>query len=47
MGVPVVPWSGNILKASLCKLQDHGIAMRFGLNLPNNSEDEAFPPVNH
>ncbi|KAL2193975.1 hypothetical protein P885DRAFT_43990, partial [Corynascus similis CBS 632.67] len=42
---PVVPWSGNILRASLCKYQDHNIAMRFGLCLPKNGED--FDPVEH
>ena len=43
-GFPVVPWTGNILKASLCKLQDHGIPMRFGLVWP---EGEDFDPVEH
>ncbi|RGP58639.1 krueppel like ous 1 [Fusarium longipes] len=28
---PMVPWKSNLLKASLCKGPDHGIAMRFGL----------------
>jgi hypothetical protein len=42
-----VPWTGSILKASLCKFQDHGIAMRFGLCLPNNGENDSFDPVEH
>ncbi|KAH6850199.1 hypothetical protein B0I37DRAFT_428192 [Chaetomium sp. MPI-CAGE-AT-0009] len=44
-GLPIVPWVGNILKASLCKDQDHGVAMRFGLCLPRKGED--FDPVEH
>jgi uncharacterized Zn-finger protein len=44
-GLPVVPWTTNVLKASLCRKQDHGIAMRFGLCLPGNGED--FDPVEH
>ncbi|KAH6623225.1 hypothetical protein F5144DRAFT_615065 [Chaetomium tenue] len=43
-GLPVIPWSGNPLSASLCKLQDHGIAMKFGLVWPDN---EDFDPINH
>lgn len=43
-GFPVVPWTSNRLKASLCKKQDHGIAMLFGYNRPDNEE---FDPVKH
>lgn len=43
-GLPVVPWTRNPLKASLCKKQDHGIAMRFGLAWP---EGEDFDPLEH
>ncbi|SPQ20051.1 b226b31c-ec1d-4b71-8ca7-9485d6eda6f1 [Thermothielavioides terrestris] len=44
-GFAVLPWAGNILKASLCRARDHGVAMRFGLNLPNNGQP--FDPVEH
>ncbi|KAK4243037.1 hypothetical protein C7999DRAFT_45057 [Corynascus novoguineensis] len=43
-GIPVVPWSGNVFKASLCKNQDHGIAMIFGLEPFKGTE---FDPVKH
>lgn len=33
-----VPWSGNMMKASLWKDQDHGIAMIFGLKGEQASE---------
>jgi hypothetical protein len=43
-GLPIVPWTGNPLCASLCKLQDHGIPMVFGLAWPDGEE---FDPVEH
>ncbi|KAM0218237.1 hypothetical protein ACHAQI_001424 [Fusarium lateritium] len=30
-GLPLVPWQSHILRMSLCKKQDHGIAMVFGI----------------
>ena len=30
-GLPILPWTGNVFKFSLCKGPDHGIAMLFGL----------------
>ncbi|KAF4994612.1 hypothetical protein FGRMN_5681 [Fusarium graminum] len=30
-GLPIVPWGSHILRWSLCKKQDHGIAMVFGI----------------
>ncbi|KAK4034034.1 hypothetical protein C8A01DRAFT_19101, partial [Parachaetomium inaequale] len=44
-GFPIVPWTGNVFKASLCKDQDHGIPMVFGLVL--SDRDTAFDPVEH
>lgn len=41
-GLPIVPWVGNILRASICKDQDHGIAMRFGIV---TRDDQPFNPV--
>ena len=43
-GLPLVPWIHHAFKMSLCKFQDHGIAMRFGLVQP---EGEDFDPVMH
>lgn len=43
-GLPVVPWINNLFCASLCKKQDHGIAMKFGFAFNN---DDAFDPVDH
>jgi hypothetical protein len=42
-GLPLVPWARHAFVASLCKKQDHGIAMLFGLT---NSE-ETFDPLRH
>lgn len=42
--LPMVPWVAHPLKASLCKKQDHGIAMLFGF-LPTKRED--FDPIRH
>ncbi|KFH44773.1 hypothetical protein ACRE_044230 [Hapsidospora chrysogenum ATCC 11550] len=42
-GLPLVPWVRNAFVASLCKKQDHGIAMLFGFT---NSE-ETFDPLRH
>ncbi|KAK4083722.1 uncharacterized protein Triagg1_1384 [Trichoderma aggressivum f. europaeum] len=39
-GLPLVPWTSHPLKSSLCKKQDHGICMLFGLR-----EQEEFNPV--
>ncbi|KFH40527.1 Zinc finger protein-like protein [Hapsidospora chrysogenum ATCC 11550] len=41
-GLPIIPWVYHACKASLCKKQDHGIAMKFGL-LPHDK----FDPVAH
>jgi hypothetical protein len=43
-GLPIVPWTSHILKASLCKKDDHGIAMLFGLTCPEGQE---FDSVEH
>jgi hypothetical protein len=43
-GLPTMPWVGNLLKASLCKGPDHGIAMLFGITC---SEEQEFDPVEH
>jgi uncharacterized C2H2 Zn-finger protein len=43
-GLPIVPWVHNPLRASLCKKQDHSIAMVSGLAWP---DDEEFDPVKH
>ncbi|VZI07806.1 unnamed protein product [Fusarium fujikuroi] len=41
-GLPRVPWRHHIMRSSLCKKQDHGIAMVFGIaNHPD------FDPVQH
>ncbi|XEU95364.1 hypothetical protein FSHL1_000648 [Fusarium sambucinum] len=41
-GLPIVPWISHILRVSLCKKQDHGIAMVFGIaDVPD------FDPVQH
>lgn len=40
-GRPVVPWVGNIFRFPLRKLQDYGIAMRFGLV----TKEGPFDPV--
>lgn len=42
-GLPMVPWIGNPLRAALCKLQDHGIAMLFGVE----TSGEPFDPLRH
>ncbi|KAK3343053.1 hypothetical protein B0H65DRAFT_427902, partial [Neurospora tetraspora] len=44
-GLPIVPWQRHIFGASLCKKNDHGIAMLFGLVSPPSGV--AFDPVNH
>ena len=44
-GLPIVPWIGHTLCASLCKGPDHGIAMTFGLVEPSGLE--SFDPVRH
>lgn len=43
--LPIVPWRGHAFKASLCKLQDHGIAMKCGILLP--ADGEKFDPLVH
>ncbi|KAL6837143.1 hypothetical protein V8C40DRAFT_260171 [Trichoderma camerunense] len=43
-GFPIVPWVGHAFKASLCKLQDHGIAMKCGLL---TADGEEFDPLTH
>lgn len=40
---PIVPWVGNILCASICKKQDHGIAMLFGIR--EGAQRNTFDPV--
>jgi hypothetical protein len=45
-GLPILPWVGNPLKASLCRGPDHGIAMKFGLT-NSNSKSSKFDPVEH
>ncbi|KAH8900908.1 hypothetical protein GQ53DRAFT_708827 [Thozetella sp. PMI_491] len=42
--LPLVPWRRSCFRASLCKNQDHGVALLFGLVCP---EGEAFDPVYH
>ncbi len=42
-GLPLAPWAFNPLKASVCKF-DHGIAMRYGLQIPPG---EKFDAVRH
>ncbi|UKZ61460.1 uncharacterized protein TrAtP1_002726 [Trichoderma atroviride] len=42
-GFPIVPWMGQALKASLCKL-DHGLVMLLGIKLTNG---EPFDPLVH
>ncbi|KAH7221433.1 hypothetical protein BKA60DRAFT_634679 [Fusarium oxysporum] len=41
-GLPIVPWISHILRVSLCKKQDHGIAMIFGIE-----DAPDFDPVQH
>ncbi|EXK27839.1 hypothetical protein FOXG_08800 [Fusarium oxysporum f. sp. lycopersici 4287] len=41
-GLPRVPWTSHIMRSSLCRKQDHGIAMVFGIE---NRPD--FDPVRH
>ncbi|EWY95587.1 hypothetical protein FOYG_04586 [Fusarium oxysporum NRRL 32931] len=41
-GLPIVPWVSHILRVSLCKKQDHGIAMVFGIE-----DAPGFDPVQH
>ncbi|KAG5827294.1 hypothetical protein H9Q74_002639 [Fusarium xylarioides] len=41
-GLPIVPWRSHILRVSLCKKQDHGIAMIFGIE-----DTPDFDPVQH
>ncbi|KAF5536142.1 krueppel like ous 1 [Fusarium mexicanum] len=41
-GLPIVPWKSHILQVSLCKKQDHGIAMIFGIE-----DAPDFDPVQH
>ncbi|QGI60799.1 hypothetical protein CEK27_004770 [Fusarium fujikuroi] len=41
-GLPIVPWKSHILRVSLCKKQDHGIAMIFGIE-----DTPDFDPVQH
>lgn len=43
--LPIVPWIGNVLSASLCKGPDHGIAMKFGISEPDGLVP--FDPVEH
>jgi len=43
-GLPVIPWNLNLFRASLCKKQDHGIAMKFGL-VYDEDEHPRFDPV--
>ncbi|KAL7930738.1 hypothetical protein V8C35DRAFT_312099 [Trichoderma chlorosporum] len=42
--LPIIPWACHAFKASICKDQDHGIAMKLGL-VPTNGE--AFDPLVH
>ncbi|KAM0549398.1 hypothetical protein ACHAO7_006290, partial [Fusarium culmorum] len=41
-GLPIVPWVSHILRVSLCKKQDHGIAMVFGIE-----DAPDFDPIQH
>ncbi|KAG5751995.1 hypothetical protein H9Q70_005337 [Fusarium xylarioides] len=43
-GLPRVPWKLHMFKASLCKKQDHGIAMVFGVA---DVLDDEFDPLQH
>lgn len=42
--IPIVPWSFHPFRASVCKDQDHGIAMKFGFVDPG---DEELDPIRH
>ncbi|WKT48784.1 Zinc finger C2H2-type [Fusarium oxysporum f. sp. vasinfectum] len=44
-GLPRVPWKLHMFKASLCKKQDHGIAMVFGVT--DVPDDKLFDPLQH
>ncbi|KAM0483113.1 hypothetical protein ACHAPX_002558 [Trichoderma viride] len=43
-GLPMVPWVRHVLRMSLCKGPDHGIAMLLGFLLTNG---EKFDPLRH
>ncbi|ENH70659.1 Krueppel like proteinous protein 1 [Fusarium oxysporum f. sp. cubense race 1] len=43
--LPRVPWKLHMFKASLCKKQDHGIAMVFGVT--DVPDDKLFDPLQH
>lgn len=43
-GLPIVPYRNHIFAFSLCRRDDHGIAMKTGITIP---EGEAFNPVDH
>ncbi|EXM21130.1 hypothetical protein V3481_003206 [Fusarium oxysporum f. sp. vasinfectum] len=43
-GLPIVPWTPHMFRVSLCKKDDHGIAMLFGFA---DVSDEEFDPVQH
>ncbi|KAL5602436.1 hypothetical protein FOBRF1_009969 [Fusarium oxysporum] len=43
-GLPIVPWTPHMFRVSLCKKDDHGIAMLFGFS---DVSDDEFDPVQH
>ncbi|KAL7765955.1 hypothetical protein ACKLNR_003871 [Fusarium oxysporum f. sp. zingiberi] len=43
-GLPIVPWRSHLFRVSLCKKDDHGIAMLFGFA---DVSDEEFDPIQH
>ncbi|KAF4415889.1 hypothetical protein FACUT_13022 [Fusarium acutatum] len=43
-GLPIVPWISHTFRLSLCKKDDHGIAMLFGFA---DMSDDDFDPVQH
>lgn len=43
-GLPIVPWLTHMFRVSLCKKDDHGIAMLFGFA---DVSDDEFDPVKH
>lgn len=45
--LPIVPWVGHPLSASLCKGPDHGIAMKLGIKEHPSGLFDVFDPVQH
>lgn len=46
-GLPIVPWVGHPLSASLCKGPDHGIAMKLGIKEHFSGLFDLFDPLQH